>query len=138
MGIAKSQFNQILSDIFKEGNVIRLFTTTPDEDTELGGVTLTGTGVVDYEIKAGDFAVSSGVVTSNRNMMFFLYEDTGATCQGFGVYNKSGQMLYFGDFDGGVLQLEYDDVPAIKKYNADKNEGIRITMRSQEVSATTT
>lgn len=135
MGIAKATFNQILGSIFREGNTIKLYTKTPDETTEMGGVLLDGTGVVPYEIKDGDFTVNSGEAKSAKNMMFYLYEGTGASCDGFGVFDGSG-LLYFGKFENPIT-LEYNDVPAIKKYDVSKGEGIKVTMNSTEASVTT-
>lgn len=137
MGIAKSQFNNILNNIFAPGNVIRLYTKTPTEGVETDGTILTGTGVVDYAIQSADFSVSNGEVVSGQNMMFYLYEGDTVECDGFGVYDNN-ELLYFGTFDNGPLTLEYNDVPAIKKYNPSTGEGIKITMQSTEVSATTT
>lgn len=138
MGIAKAQFNAILNNIFAPGNVIKLYTKTPTEGVETDGVLLTGTGVQNYEIKEADFTVSQGEVISGQNMMFYLYEGETVQCDGFGVFNTKGEMLYFGEFDNGPLTLERNDVPAIKKYNSGTGEGIKITMQSTEVSATTT
>lgn len=137
MGIAKAQFNGILTSIFQPGNIIRLYKNVPDKD-EKNGMTLTGSGVVDYEIKSGDFTVDRGVVTSAKTMMFYLYEGEATTCQGFGVFSANGsELLYFGEFKDH-LPLEYNDVPAIKAYNAEKGEGIQISMTSEDASATTT
>ena len=138
MGIAKGQFNSILSGIFTEGNIIKLYTKTPTEGVETNGILLSGTSVKNYEIQSGDFTVSNGEVTSRQNMMLFLYEGEAVSCDGFGVFDGKGTMLYFGAFDNGPMVLEYNDVPAIKKYNSSKGEGVRITMQSTEVSATTT
>lgn len=138
MGIAKAQFNAILSTIFAPGNVIKLYTKTPTEGVETDGVVLTGTGVQDYKIQDADFTVSNGEVISKQNMMFYLYEGDTVECDGFGVYDTKGTMLYFGKFDNGPLTLDHNDVPAIKKYNSSTGEGVKITMQSTEVSATTT
>lgn len=148
MGIAKDQFDSILSEIFKKGNTIELYREVPDEITEQGGEKISekaGTGSYKpYEIQTGDFTVSKGVVTSARNMMLYLCEDynnnTGhGTAKGFGVYNGY-KMLYFGKFvDGnGVekpMEIGYNTVPTIKKYNG-SDEGVHITMTSTNVSAT--
>lgn len=134
MGIARRQFDNILSGIFTEGNTIRLFSTVPSETTESGGVNMGQT----YKIQAGDFNVSNGVVTSAKNMMFYLCETTGGdgTAKGFGVYQGSGgAMLYFGSFKT-PMEVGYNTVPTIKKYDASKGEGVRITMTSTEVEAT--
>lgn len=138
MGIAKAKFNSILGEIFAPGNIIRLYTKTPNESDESGGALVTGTGVEDYEIKEKDFDIDEGEVISNQNMMLYLYEGEGASCDGFGVFDKSDNLQYFGKFDNGPLILEKNDVPAIKKYNLETGEGIKITMQSTEVSATTT
>lgn len=135
MGIAKAQFNDILGTIFKEGNTIKLYTKTPTEGVETDGTLLTGNGVVDYVIKSGDFTVSGGEATSAKHMMLYLYEGSTAECDGFGVF-KNGNLLYFGKFEIPIT-LDYNDVPAIKKYNSDKGEGIKITITSTEASATT-
>lgn len=135
MGITKAQFNDILGTIFTPDNTIKLYTKTPTEGVETDGTLLSGTGVVPYVIQSGDFIVSDGQVTSARNMMFFLYEGSGATCDGFGVFNGN-RLLYFGDFESPIY-LTYNDVPAIKKYNASNGEGIKVTMQSVEASATT-
>lgn len=137
MGITKAQFNNILGNIFTEGNTIKLFTKTPTEEIETDGALLpTGNGVVDYEIKDGDFDIKAGEVTSAKNIMFYLYEGEDATCDGFGVF-KGGTLLYFGKFENPI-DLSYNDVPAIKKYNEEKQEGIKVTMTSTKASATTT
>lgn len=138
MGIAKAQFSTILNSIFATGNYIKLYTKTPTEGIETDGTLLTGTGVQNYEIKSTDFTVSNGEVVSAQNMMFYLYEGETAHCDGFGVFSRTGELLYFGKFDNGPLEIEYNDVPAIKKYNSGTGEGIKITMQSTEVSATTT
>ena len=132
MGIARKQFDSILSGIFTEGNTIRLFSTVPSETTETGGVNIGQS----YKIQSGDFIVSSGVVTSAKNMLFYLCETTGGdgTARGFGVYNGSS-MLYFGSFKEPI-EIGYNTVPTIKKYDASKGEGVRITMTSTEVEAT--
>ena len=137
MGIAKAQFNDILGTIFTEGNVIKLYTKTPTEGVETDGTLLAGDGVVGYEIKSGDFTVNNGEAISAKHMMLYLYEGTTAECDGFGVFKKdAGNLLYFGKFEIPIT-LDYNDVPAIKKYNSDKGEGIRITITSTEASATT-
>ena len=135
MGIARRQFDNILNGIFTEGNLIRLYSTVPDEQTESGGVTINHEP---YKIQAGDFSVASGVVTSAKNMMFYLCETTGGDgiANGFGVYNGSS-MLYFGSFKE-PMTIGYNTVPTIKKYDASKGEGVRITMTSTEVEATAT
>lgn len=138
MGIAKAQFSTILNNIFATGNYIKLYTSTPTEGVETDGTLLTGTGVQNYEIKSTDFTVSNGEVVSAQNMMFYLYEGETVRCDGFGVFSRTGELLYFGKFDNGPLEIEYNDVPAIKKYNSSTGEGIKITMQSTEVSATTT
>lgn len=135
MGIAKAQFNDILGTIFTAGNVIKLYTKTPTEGVETDGVLLTGKGVIDYAIKSGDFTVSGGEATSAKHMMLYLYEGSTAECDGFGVF-KDGNLLYFGKFEIPIT-LDYNDVPAIKMYNAGKGEGIKITITSTEASATT-
>lgn len=142
MGITKTHFNNILGNIFKEGNIIRLYKNTPDETSETGGELLTGTeatnGVVDYKIKAGDFSIDGGEVTSARNIMFYMYNDEDSvTCDGFGIFDSSNSLLYFGEFENPIT-LDYNDVPAIKKYNETKQEGIKVTIKSTETSAATT
>lgn len=135
MGIARRQFDNILNGIFTEGNLIRLYSTVPDEETEAGGVTINHEP---YKIQAGDFNVSSGVVTSAKNMMFYLCETAGGdgTARGFGVFQGSTN-LYFGSFKT-PMEIGYNTVPTIKKYDASKGEGVRITMTSTEVEATAT
>lgn len=137
MGIAKKQFTGILEGIFTPGNVIRLYKTVPDETTEQGGEFLTGAGVENYTIADGDFTIANGVVQSAKTMMFYLYEGTPTTCEGFGVFSNSGELLYFGAFKE-ALQLDENDVPAIKKYNSTKGEGIQISITSTDESAATT
>ena len=135
MGIAKVQFQNILGSIFKEGNTIKLYKQTPTEDIETDGELLVGTGVVPYTIKSGDFNVVNGEVTSAKHLMLYLYEGEDTTCDGFGVFDNN-TMLYFGKFKDPI-DLSYNDVPAIKKYNSEKSEGIKITITSTEASATT-
>lgn len=137
MGIAKAQFNDILGNIFTEGNTIKLYTKTPTEGVETDGSLLSGTGVETYTISSGDFTVSNGEVTSAKNIMLYLYEGAGATCDGFGVFkSNTNTLLYFGKFTDPIT-LDYNDVPAIKKYNSSSGEGIKITITSTEASATT-
>lgn len=136
MGIAKRQFDGILSGIFTEGNTIKLYSKVPDEKTEAGGVLISHTP---YKIQAGDFSVASGVVTSAKNMMFYLCENQGGdgTATGFGVFQgTTSTMLYFGSFKE-PMTIGYNTVPTIKKYNG-SGEGVRITMTSTEVEATAT
>ena len=135
MGIAKSQFNNILSDIFKSGNKIELFSTMPNASTESGAVKISGSGYKSYTIKDGDFNITAGAVQSSANMKFYLCETTGGhgTAKGFGVYSGS-QLLYFGEFSS-PMSIEYNTVPTIKKYNQSAGEGIRITMTSIEASS---
>ena len=64
MGIAKSQFNEILKGIFKEGNIIKLYSTVPDEQTEEGGQIIGQS----YKIQSGDFSTGEGSAQSNKNM----------------------------------------------------------------------
>jgi hypothetical protein len=137
MGIAKAQFTNILNEIFKPGNVIKLYTKTPTEGVETDGILLTGSSVKDFPIENGHFSVRNGEVVSAENLMFYLYEGETVECDGFGVF-AGGSLLYFGKFDNGPLTIEYNDVPAIKKYNSSTGEGIKITMQSTEVSASTT
>ena len=134
MGIAKSQFNKILGNVFKTGNTIDLFSTMPDASTESGAVKISGSGYKSYTIKEGDFNVSAGAVQSSANMKFYLCETTGGhgVAKGFGVYSGS-QLLYFGEFTT-PMTIEYNTVPTIKKYNG-SGEGIRITMSSIEASS---
>ena len=134
MGIARAQFNDILGSIFTAGNTIQLFSTVPSEATESGGVTISS--IPAYRIQEGDFSCAGGVVTSAKNIMLCLYENSSpVTCRGFGVFGTSG-MLYFGSFTSPI-EIGYNDVPAIKRYNDSKGEGIRITITSTEASATT-
>ena len=135
MGIAKSLFNGILNNIFSAGNTIHLFSTVPDEDTEAGGVRVSGASYLGYTIGNGDFSVSNGTATSAKNMMLYLCEESGGhgTARGFGVYSGNN-LYYFGEFSDPV-SIGYNTVPTIKKYNASKGEGIKITMTSTEVSA---
>lgn len=135
MGIAKAKFAQILGDVFAEGNVIHLFSTVPDEETESGGVRISGTGYMGYEIQAGDFNVSGNNVKSAKNLMFYLCEseDGHGTATGFGVYQDSS-LLYFGTFRE-PMPITYNTVPTIKRYNG-AGEGVSVTLTSTEVSAT--
>lgn len=136
MGIARRQFDSILTGIFTEGNTIKLFSTVPNEQTESGGVNMGQT----YKIQSGDFSVSNGVVQSAKNMMFYLCETAGGDgiAKGFGVYQgTTNTMLYFGSFKE-PMTVGYNTVPTIKKYDASKGEGVRITMTSTEVEATAT
>lgn len=134
MGIAKSQFNNILGNIFTAGNTIQLFSTMPNEN-ETGMVKISGASYAPYIIKSGDFSVNSGVVESKKNMMFYLCEESAGhgTAVGFGVYNSSGSLLYFGEFTD-TMPITYNSVPTIKRYNG-AGEGIRITMTSTEATA---
>lgn len=136
MGIAKNQFSNILAEIFTAGNKIKLFSTVPDEETESGGVLITGSSYSDYEIQSGDFSILNGVVSSAKNMLMYLCEEEAGhgTARGFGVF-KGGTMLYFGTFST-PMPIGYNTVPTIKKYNSSMGEGVRITMTSTEVSAT--
>lgn len=129
MGIAKSQFNEILKGIFKEGNTIKLFSTMPDEATE-SGEKIIGQS---YKILSGDFSTSTGSAQSAKNMMMYLCETAGGdgTAVGFGVYNNSS-LLYFGRFST-PMNIAYNTVPTIKKYNG-AGEGVLITMTSTDVS----
>lgn len=149
MGIAKHMFDGIMDEIFTAGRVVRLYKTLPDEETEEGGELLTHDSVADYMITADDFTVADGTVTSNRTMMLYLYEGETTTCEGFGVFKKNStydpetektsytfDLLYFGGFNT-PLELDYNDVPAIKKYNSEKGEGIKITMVGTTAVATT-
>ena len=134
MGIAKSQFNNILSDIFKSGNKIELFSTMPNASTESGAVKISGSGYESYIIKSGDFSISSGSVQSIENMMFYLCENTAGhgVAKGFGVYNSSNELLYFGEFKN-PMTIAYNTIPTIKKFNG-SGEGIKITMTSTEAA----
>ena len=135
MGIAKGLFNNILNTVFKEGNTIELFSTMPNPSTEQGYVKISGDGYKAYKIKSGDFSVSTGSAESRENMMFYLCETTGGhgTAAGFGVFGSDG-LLYFGEFKN-PMTIGYNTVPTIKKFNASKNEGVRITMTSTEAAA---
>lgn len=136
MGIAKSQFENILSNIFKAGNTIKLYSTMPSESTESGGV-LIGSGTADktYTIQSGDFTCAGGTAQSAKNMMMYLCETTGGdgTAVGFGVFSGS-TLLYFGQFST-AMYVDYNTVPTIKRYDATKGEGVLITMTSTDVSA---
>ena len=136
MGIAKGLFNNILGNIFTAGHEIRLFSTMPDASTESGWVEISGTGYERYKIVNGDFSVSSGSATSTANMMFYLCESLSGhgTAKGFGVFDSKGSLLYFGEFKSPMV-IGYNTVPTIKKYNG-SDEGIRITMTSTEINAT--
>lgn len=129
MGIAKSQFNNILSNIFTSGNTIKLFSSMPNESTETGYVTV-GT---EYNIKSGDFTVDAGTAESAKNMMLYLCETKGGdgTAEGFGVF-KGNSLLYFGRFSS-AMSIDYNTVPTIKKYNG-SDEGILVTMTSTDIS----
>lgn len=137
MGIAKSQFNSILTGIFKQGNTIRLYSTMPDETTEAGGVLIGGPNSTEkmYTIGSGDFTTGQGTAQSAKNMMMYLCETSGGdgTAVGFGVFSGS-QLLYFGRFSN-PMPIGYNTVPTIKKYDAQKGEGVLITMTSTDVSA---
>lgn len=134
MGIAKGQFNSILTDIFTAGNVIKLYSTMPDEETESGGVTIANSQAV-YEIQDGDFSVSGGIVTSVKNMLLYLCETAGGdgSAAGFGVFSSGGELLYFGSFTE-PMSIGYNTVPTIKRYSAEKGEGVRVTMVSKEIT----
>lgn len=136
MGIARNQFQNILKGIFTAGNTIDLYSTVPDETTESGGVKISGSSYKSYKIQDGDFTVSGGEVTSAKNMLLYLCEDTGGNgvARGFGVFN-GGTLLYFGAFTE-PMTIGYNTVPTIKKYSAALNEGVHITMTSTNVSAT--
>lgn len=128
MGIATNKFQTILTDIFKTGNVIKLLSDASSEAnvTVLAGKT--------HTIESGDFVVSGNIAKSNQNMLFYLYEGAEAiTATGFGVYNGS-YLQYFGEFETPMV-IEYNDVPTIKAYDADKGEGIYIKLTSVEVSS---
>lgn len=133
MGIAKSQFSNILNGIFKAGNTIELYSTVPDEATESGGVKISGGSYQSYKIQDGDFSVSNGVATSKKNMLLYLCEDSlGHVARGFGIFS-GGSLLYFGSFKT-PMPIGYNTVPTIKKYNG-AGEGVQITMTSTEISA---
>lgn len=135
MGVAKAQRNAVLEDAFAVGNVIKLFKTVPDEKTEEGGELVSG--ALTYTIKDGDFSVADGVVSSTKNMLMYLCENTDGhgTAEGFGTY-KSNSLRYFGKFKK-PMQIDYNTVPTIKKYNG-SDEGIHITLTSIEVTDGTT
>ena len=135
MGIAKSQFNNILNDIFKVGNKIDLFSTMPNASTESGAVKISGAGYESHIIESGDFSVNSGSVQSSSNMMFYLCENQvgHGVAKGFGVYSKDdNQLLYFGEFET-PMTIAYNTIPTIKRYNG-SGEGIKITMTSTEAA----
>ena len=136
MGIAKKQFDKILDEIFKTGNVIHLFSTMPNVSTEAGAVKISGSGYSSYTIKDGDFNVTSGSVESRNNMMFYLCETEGGhgSVVGFGVFNSNNEMLYFGEFTDS-MPIRYNTVPTIKRYNSSNGEGIKVTMTSTEAAA---
>lgn len=130
MGIAKSQFSEILKGIFTAGNTIMLYSTMPNESTETGGVTMGQS----YKILEGDFTCTSGTAKSSKNMMMYLCETSGGdgTAVGFGVFNGSA-LLYFGEFST-PMNVGYNTVPTIKRYDG-AGEGVMITMTSTDVSA---
>lgn len=132
MGIAKAQFKSILSNIFKVGNTIKLFSSMPDETTETGGATIGQS----YTIQSGDFTISSdgSEAYSTRNMMIYLCETSGGDgrAYGFGIYSGSS-MLYFGEFSES-MPISYNSVPTIKKYDASIGEGVKVTLTSTDVS----
>ena len=130
MGIAKSQFNEILKGIFKAGNIIKLYSTVPDEQTEAGGQIIGQS----YQIQNGDFTTGEGSAQSAKNMMMYLCETQGGdgTADGFGVFSSGGALLYFGSFTT-PMTISYNTVPTIKRYNG-SDEGVRITMTSTDVS----
>ena len=136
MAIAKTLFNGILRDIFKEGNTIELFSIMPDEDTESGYTKISGIGYTPYTIRSGDFSVTNGEATSSRNILLYLCDTAGGhgTARGFGVFGSSG-LLYFGEFEAPI-SIGYNTVPTIKKYDSAKQEGIKVTVTSTEASAT--
>lgn len=129
MGIAKAQFNSILSSIFGAGKTIKLFSTMPDETTEVGAVPIGQS----YTLQSGDFTANGNVVSSARNMMMYLCETSGGDgiAVGFGVYSGS-TLLYFGEFSS-PMTISYNTVPTIKKYNG-SNEGVKVTLTSTDVS----
>lgn len=137
MGIAKSQFTNILGGIFKQGNTIKLYSTMPDEETETGGVIIGGSYSTDktYTIGSSDFTTGDGTAQSAKNMMMYLCETTGGdgTAVGFGVFNGT-TLLYFGRFST-PMTIGYNTVPTIKRYDEAKGEGVKITMTSTDVSA---
>ena len=130
MGIAKAQFNNILSNIFKSGNIIRLFKTMPDASTETGGEVVGSS----YTIQSGDFTVSGGQAYSVKNMPIYLCETSGGDgiAVGFGVYYAS-TLYYFGEFSE-PMTISYNTYPTIKKYDSAKGEGIKVTLTSTDIS----
>lgn len=147
MGIAKSQFTGILQKIFAptESNASRwigLYKEVPDETTEEGGVEVSGGSYQRYKVQNGDFAVSDDTVTSRANMMLYLCEDNPpdaghGVVKGFGIFESAsgGKPIYFGAFTPS-MDVKYNNVPTIKKYNASLGEGVYITLTSTNVSAT--
>jgi len=140
MGIAKAQFNSLLTSIFKAGNTIRLLAVMPNESTESGALPI---GQM-YTIQSGDFTVSGNEVISAKNMMMYLCETkdssgnpTGdGTAVGFAVYSgTSTTLLYFGEFTN-AMEVAYNTVPTIKKYNdqIEPKEGVKVTLTSTDVS----
>mgnify|MGYP006988384032 CR=1 FL=1 len=134
MAIAKALFNGILTDVFKVGNKIDLFSVMPTEGNESGYTKISGTGYESYEIQSGDFNVSGGVATSNRNMMLYLCDDQSGhgVATGFGVFSGNS-LLYYGEFQK-PMTISYNSVPTIKKYDLRKNEGVRVAVTSTEVA----
>ena len=146
MGIAKSQFTGILQKIFAPtesgaSRWIGLYKTVPDESTEAGGVEFSREGGYErYQVKSGDFTVSSDTVTSKKNMMLFLcekYPDGLGTARGFGIFESAsgGSPIYFGAFTT-PMDVGYNTVPTIKAYDQSRGEGVYITLTSTNVSAT--
>ena len=136
MGIAKGQFNEILNGIFKAGNTIKLYSSMPDEETEAGGVIIGGNNTTKiYKIDSGDFTTGNGTAQSAKNMMMYLCETQGGdgTAVGFGVFGGTN-LLYFGQFST-PMNIDYNTVPTIKRYDEAKGEGVKITMTSTDVSA---
>lgn len=66
-------------------------------------------------------------------MLMYLCENEEGhgTAEGFGVY-RGTSLLYFGKFKE-PMQIGYNNVPTIKKYNG-SDEGIHITLTSIEVT----
>lgn len=137
MGIAKTQFDTILKNIFAAGNIIKLLKTVPTVSNENGYVLLSTSDKDEYaryEIESGDFTTDGGEVTSTKNMLFGLYEgEAELTVPGFAVFSGS-TLMYYGNFKDPMI-IKYNNVPIIKAYNESKSEGIKITMTSTEAAA---
>jgi len=129
MGFPKSKATSILSAVFKAGNKIALLTAidvTNDTYTEV-----TGEGYERYTILSGDFTTDKGVTTTAQNILFGLAESNWAVGDkqvvGIAVFSSSGTLEYLGELLN-PKEVGVDSVPVFKTYNAETNEGIRITL----------